>query len=79
MGRGQEEIKEYRSLSRPPSRSLTLLAYGAAENVLPVTFSQVTCAEAAPVVPLWLPCDLVPWCLTFSVEVRVRPTDARIP
>ena len=62
-----------------PSRSLTLLAFGAAGNVSPVTFSEVTCAEAAPAVPLWVSCDLVPWCLTFAVEVRVSSSDARIP
>ena len=53
---GQEEIKEYRSVSRPPSRSLMLIAFGAAGNVRPATFSQLTCAEVAAVVPLWAPC-----------------------
>ena len=48
----------------PPSRSLTLIAFRAAGNVSLTTFSQVTCAEAAPVVTLWVPCDLVPWCST---------------
>ena len=57
---GQEEIKEYGSVSRPPSRSLTLIAFRAAGNVPLATFLQVTCAEGAPVVPLWAPCDLVP-------------------
>ena len=64
---------------KPPSGSLTLLAFGAAGNVSLATFSQVTCAEAAPVVLLWVPCDLVPWCLTFSEEVGVGPSGARIP
>ena len=58
---------------------LTLLAFEAARNVFPVRCSQVTCAEAAPEVPLWLPCDLVPWCLTASVEVRVSSSRARLP
>ena len=66
-------------MSRPPSRSLTLIAFGAAGNVSPATFSQVTCAEAAPVVPLWAPRDLVPWCLTYSEEMRVGSGGARIP
>ena len=79
LGRGQEEIKEYGSVSRPPSRSLTPLDFGAAGNVSPVPFPQVTCAEAAPAVPLWVPCDLVPWCLTFLVEVCVGSSGARIP
>ena len=69
-------IKEYGSVSRPPSRSLTLLAFG---KVSPVTFLQVTCAEDSPAVPLWVPCDLVSWCLTFSVEVRVGSSGALIP
>ena len=56
---GQEEIKEYGSVSRPPSRSLTLIAFGAAGDVPLAAFSQVTCAEVAPVVPLWARCDLV--------------------
>ena len=64
---------------RPPSRSLTLLAFRAAGNVSLATFSQVTCPEAAPVVLLWVPCDLMPWCLTFSEEVRVGSSGARIP
>ena len=50
-------------MSRPPSRSLTLIVFGAAGNVPLTTFSQVTCAEVAPVVPLRAPCDLVPRCL----------------
>ena len=61
------------------SRSLTLLAFGAAGNVSLATFLQVTCAEAAPVAPLWVPCDLVPWYLTFSEEVRVGYSGALIP
>ena len=76
---GQEEIKEYGLVSRPPSRSLTLIAFGAAGNVPLATFSQVTCAEVALVVPLWAPCDLVPWCLTFSEEMRVGSGGACIP
>ena len=70
---------EYGAVLRPPSRSLTLLAFGAPGNVSPVTFSQVTCAGATTAVPLWVPCDLVPWCLTFLVEVRVGSSGARIP
>ena len=66
-------------MSRPPPRSLMLLAFGAEGNVSPITFLQVTCAEAAPAVPLWVPCDLVPWCLTFSVEMRVGSSGAHIP
>ena len=66
-------------MSRLPSRSLTPIAFGAARNVSLATFSQVTCAEVAPVGPLWVPCDLVPWCLTFSEEVRVGSSGARIP
>ena len=62
----------------PPSRSLTLLAFGAPGNVFFLTFSQVTCAEAAPAVPLWVPCDPVPWCLTFSVEMSGVSSGARI-
>ena len=58
-------------MSRTPSRSFTLIAFGAAGCVSLATFSQVTCAEAAPVLPLWVPCDLVPRCLTFSEEMRV--------
>ena len=76
---GQEEIKEYGSVLRPPPRSLTLIAFGAAGNVPLATFSQVTCAEVAPVVPLWAPCDLVPWCLTFSEEMFVGSGGACIP
>ena len=72
-------MKEYGSVSRPHSRSLTLIAFGAAGNVSLATFSQVTCAEAAPVVPLWARSDLVPWCLTFPEEVRVASGGARIP
>ena len=58
-------------MSGHPSRSLTLIVFGAAENVPIATFSQVTCAEVAPVVPLWAPCDLVPWCITSSEVMRV--------
>ena len=75
----QEEKKEYGSVSRPPSRSLTLKAFGAAGNVPLATFSQVTSAEVAPLVPLWALCDLVPWCLTFSDEMRVGSAGACIP
>ena len=75
----QEEIKKYGSVSRPPSRSLTLIAFRAAGNVSLTTLSQVTCAEAAPVVPLWVPCDLVPWCLTFSEVMRVGSGGIFIP
>ena len=64
---------------RPPTRPLTLIAFGGAGNVSLATFSQVTCAEAAPVLPLWVPCDQVPWCLTFSEEVHVRSSGAPIP
>ena len=66
-------------MSRPPSRSLTLRAFRTTGNVSLTTFSQVTCVEAAPVVPLWVPCDLVPWCLNFSEEMRVGSGAARIP
>ena len=66
-------------MSRIPSRSLTQREFGAAGNVSLATFSQVTCAEAAQVVPLWVPCDLVPWCLTFTEEMRVGSGGARIP
>ena len=76
---GQDEIKEYGSVSRLPSRSLTLIAFGAAENVFLTTFSQVKCAEAAPAVPLWVPCDLVPWCLSFSEVMRVGSGGIFIP
>ena len=63
---GQGEIEEHRSVPRPLSRSLTLIAFDAAGKVPLATFSQVTCAKVASVVPLSAPCDLVPWCLTFS-------------
>ena len=66
-------------MSRTPSRPLTLIAFGAAGNVSLATLSQVTCAEVAPVLPLWVPCDLVPWCLTISDEVRVGSSGAHIP
>ena len=59
------------SASGPPSRSLTLSAFQAAASISLATFSQVTYAEVAPVVPLWAPCDLVPWCITFSEIMRV--------
>ena len=36
---GQEEKKEYGSVSGPPSRSLTLIPFGAAGNVPLATFS----------------------------------------
>ena len=62
-----------------PSRSLTLKAFGAAANVPLAAFSQVTCAEVAPVVPLWAPCDLVPWCRTFSEGMRVGTGGTFIP
>ena len=76
---GQEEVKEYGSVSRPPSRSLTLIAFGGAGNVSLAGFSQVTCAEGAPVVPLWAPSHLVPWCLTFPKEMLVVSGGASIP
>ena len=72
-------MKEYRSVSRPLCRFLTLIAFGATGNVPLATFSQVTCAEVAPVVPLCAPCDPVPWCLTFSDEMRVGSGGACIP
>ena len=78
-GQGSGGNKPIQVSVEAPSGSLTLLAFWAAGNVSPVTFSQVTCAEAAPAVPLWVPCDLVPSCLTFSVEVRVGSSGARIP
>ena len=40
--------KEYWSVSKPPSRSFTLLTFWAAGNVSLATFSQVICAESAP-------------------------------
>ena len=76
---GQEEIQEYGSVLRAPSRSSTLIALGAAGNVALATFPQVTCAEVTPVVPLWAPCDLVSWCLTFSEEIHVGSGGACIP
>ena len=66
-------------MSRPPSRSFTLIAYRAAGNVPLATLSQVTCAEAAPVVLQSAPCDLVPWCIAFSEEMRVGTGGACIP
>ena len=65
-------------MSRPPSRALTLIAFGAAGNVSLTTFSQVGCA-AAPVVPLLVPCHLVPWCLTFPQVLRVGSGGIFIP
>ena len=62
-----------------PSRSLMLIAFGAAGNVPLATFSQVTRAEVAPVVPLWAPCDLMPSCITFSEDMRVGSGGACIP
>ena len=41
--------KDYWSVSKPPSRSLTLLTFWAAGNLSLAPFSQVTCAESAPV------------------------------
>ena len=76
---GQEEIKEYGSVLRPPSRSLTLISFRAAGNVSLTTFSQVTCAEAAPVVLVLVPCDLLPCFLTISEEMRGGSGGARIP
>ena len=58
-------------MSGAPSRSLLLIAFGAAGNVPLATFWQVTRAEVAPVVPLWAPCDLVPCCITFLEVMRV--------
>ena len=58
-------------MSAPASRSLKLIAFGAAGNVPLATFSQIMCAEVAPVVPPWAPCDLMPWCITFSEVMRV--------
>ena len=66
-------------MSRPPSRSLTLIAFRAAGNVFLATFSQVTCADVPTVLPLWVPCDLVPGCLTFSEEVHFGSSGARVP
>ena len=66
-------------MSGPPSRSLTLIAFGAAGNVPLATFSQVTCTEVAPLVPLWAPCDLVPWCITFSEVMRVGSGGTFVP
>ena len=56
----REVRRRDRSVSGPPSRSFTLIAFGAAGNVPLATFSQVTCAKVSPVVPLWAPCDLLP-------------------
>ena len=58
-------------MSGPPSRSLMLIAFRAAGSVPLATFTQVTCFEVAPVVLLWVPCDLVPWCITLSEVMRV--------
>ena len=66
-------------MPRPPSRSLTLLAFWDAGNVSLAPFSQVTCAEAAPAAPLWVSCDLLPWRPTFLEEVRVGSSGARFP
>ena len=66
-------------MSGPPYRSLTLIAFGGAGNVTLATFSPDTCAEVAPVLPLWVPCDLVPWCLTFLEEMCVGSGGACIP
>ena len=66
-------------MSRPPSSSLTLIGLRAAGNMSLATFSQITCAEVTPVVPLWVPCDLVPSWLTFSEEECVGSSGARIP
>ena len=66
-----EVRRKDRSVSGPPSRSLTLIAFGAAGSVSLATFSQVMCTEVTPVVPLWAPCDLVPWCITFPEVMRV--------
>ena len=40
--------KEYWSVSRPPSRPLTLLTFWAAGNLSLASLLQVTCAETAP-------------------------------
>ena len=45
---GGPEEKTTGQCRRPPSRSLTLSTFGAAENVSLAPFSQVTCAESAP-------------------------------
>ena len=52
-------------MSGPPPRSLTLIAFRPTGNVPSATFSQVLSAEVAPVAPLWVTCDLVPWCINF--------------
>ena len=66
-------------MSGPPSRSLTLIAFGAAGSVSLATFSQVTCAEVASVVPLWAPCNLAPWCITFSEVMRIGSGGTFVP
>ena len=66
-------------MSRPPSRSLMMMAFGAAGNVPLAKFSQVRCAEVASVVPLWVLCDLLPCRLTFSEEMRVGSGGACTP
>ena len=66
-------------MSGPPSHSLTLMAFGAAGNVPLATFLQVTYAEAAPVVPLWASCDLVPWCIAFTEVIRIGSGGTFIP
>ena len=66
-------------MSGPPSRSLTLITFGAAGNVSLATFSQVTCAEVAPVVPLWAVCDLVRWCITISEVMCVGSGGTFVP
>ena len=79
-GLWEREVRQKdRSLSGPLSRSLTLIAFAAAGNVSLAQSSQVMCAEVAPVVPLWAPCDLGPWCITFSEVMRVGSGSTFVP
>ena len=75
----REVRRKDRSVLGPLSRSLTPIAFGAVGNMSLATFSQVTCAEVAPMVPLWAPCDLVPWCITFSEVMRVASGGTFVP
>ena len=58
---GVRRKEECWSVSRPPSRTLMLLAFWAGWTMSLALFSHVTSAEAAPAALLWVSCDLVPW------------------
>ena len=51
---------------------------GCAERV-PRTIVTGYMSVSAPAAPLWVSCDLVPWRLTFSEEVRVGSSGAPVP